>query len=248
MTRGMPRDGQRGQRGQATTEFAVVAMALVPLFLLVVLIGKMADLAHTAQAASRYVAFEAVVRHSGSGWKSDPLLAAEVRRRFFSHPDAPVKTDDVAGDSAAHRNPLWSDHVGRTLLPRLEDSVGAALRIDRFDALPAAYAGALALSTDNLAAATVTVTPAGVPELPPFDTLRLRIEGRTSLLADAWTARGPGAIRERIQSSVRMLPTAPIRPLIDAAGRLPTLVLDPPLRMGEFDWDIVSCDRLVGGC
>jgi hypothetical protein len=246
MTRGSPRPCQRGQ---ATTEFAVVAMALVPLFLLVVLIGKLADLAHTAQAASRYVAFEAVVRHSSSGWKSDALLAAEVRRRFFSHPDAPVKTDDVAGDFAAHRNPLWSDYVGRTLLPRFEDTVGVAMRVDRFDAIPAAaYAGALELSTDNLAAAIVVVTPAGVLGLPPFDTLHLRFEGRTSLLADAWTARGPGAIRQRIEASARMLPTAPIRALIDAAGRLPTLVLDPALRMGEFDWDIVPCDRLVGGC
>jgi hypothetical protein len=239
----------RLQRGQATTEFVVVALALVPLFLLVVLVGKTVDLVHATEAASRYAAFETVVHHSGSGWTNDDALAADVRRRFFSHPDAPVKTHDVAGDFPAHRNPLWSDPTGRPLLPRLDDAVGVATAVDRLDALPAAsFAGALALPSDNLATASVTVTPAGVPGLPPFDTMRLRITRRTALLADPWTARHPGAVRERIESAPPLYPVAPVRGLIDAAGRLPTLVFDPALQVGEFDWDVVPCDRLVGGC
>jgi hypothetical protein len=237
------------QRGQATTEFVVVALVLVPFFLLVVLAGKLADITHTAQQASRYAAFEGVVRHSGTGWKSDVALAAEVRRRFFSHPDAPLKTDDVAGDFTAHRNPLWSDPAGRPLLARLSDTVGVSLHIDRYDALPAAaYADELGLPDRNLSTASVTVRPSDMPALAPFDVPGLHIERHTALLADAWTARDATGIRARIAASSRVLPTGPITSLIDAAGRLPTLVFDPALRMGEFDWDVVPCDRLIGGC
>jgi hypothetical protein len=237
------------QRGQATTEFVVVALALVPLFLLVVHLGKVIDLLHAAESASRYAAFEAVVRHSGNGWKSNTSLATEVRRRFFSHPDAPVKTNDVAGDSSAHRNPLWSNAAGHPLLPRLEDDVGVALHIQAFDTIPAAgFAGALGLSHDNLASAIVTVRPASVARLAPFDTLRLDITRRTVLLADTWTARDPTQVRARIESAPMLYPLASWRALVDVAGALPMLVLDPPLHAGEFDWDAVPCDRLVGGC
>ena len=237
------------QRGQATTEFVVVALALVPLFLLVVHVGKTIDLLHAAEGASRYAAFEAVVRHSGNGWKSDASLAAEVRRRFFSHPDAPLKTSDVAGDFTAHRNPLWSDAGGRPFLPRLDDDVGVALHIDAFDTIPAAgFAGALGLSLENFATATVTVRPASVPRLAPFDTLRLSIARRTVLLADTWTAHDAAQVRARIESAPSLYPVAPWRALVDVAGALPALVFDPPLRAGDFDWDVVPCDRMVGGC
>lgn len=240
---------RRLQRGQAMTEFAVLALALVPLFLLVPLIGQTADLVHATEAASRYAAFEAAVRYTGSTWTPDATLAADVRRRFFSHPDAPIKTGDVAGDFPAHRNPLWSDFAGRPLLPRFADSVNAATQIDRLDAIPAAaFAGPLALPHDNLATASVTVTPAGVPELPPFDHLQLRITRRTVLLADAWSAHPADSTRRRIEAAPAVYPVAAVRALVNTAGQLPPVVLDPPLRVGEFDWDLVPCDRFIGGC
>lgn len=108
------------QRGQSTVEFVVLALALVPLLLIVPLLGKYMDIAQTAAMASRYVAFEGSWRHGSSkdDWKTDPELAREVRRRFFSNSDAPIKTDDTAGDFNAHRNTLWFDHRGAPLLHR----------------------------------------------------------------------------------------------------------------------------------
>ena len=240
---------RRCQHGQATVEWVVVALALVPLIVLVPLLGKSIDLMQAAGTASRYVAFQAVVRHSGNGWQSDEELAAEVRRRFFGNSDAPVKSGDVAGDFAAHRNPLWSDGAGRPLIERFTDSVGVRTDIAGFDAIAAAaYAGPLGLSSDNLVTASVTVRPVPVPGTGAFDTLAWSATRRTALLADAWTARGPAAIRGRIEGAAATFPIAAVRGVIDAAGQLPPLVFDPALRVGDFDWDVVPCDRLIGGC
>jgi len=236
------------QRGQATTEMVIAALVLVPLMLLVPLLGRVVDLVQATEAASRYAVFEAITHRSGAAWAGDAALAEDVRRRFFNHPDAPVKTGDVAGDFTAHRNPLWSDHVGRPSLARLGEQVGVATRRDPLDTPAASYAATLHLAQDNLVSASVTVTPAGVPELPPFDRTTLRIARRTVLLTDPWTAHGNADVRQRIESAPRLYPVAAVRGLIDVAGRLPTLVLDPPLRVGEFDWDVVPCDRLIGGC
>ena len=45
-----------------------------------------------------------------------------------------------------------------------------------------------------------------------------------------------------------MYPIGPAQALVNALGTLPTLIFDPALVVGEFDWDIVPCDRLIGGC
>lgn len=240
---------RRAQRGQATTEFVVLALVLVPLFLGVALIGKYIDMMQATEQASRYVAFEGVARHSGSSWKSDAELALEVRRRFFSNSDAPVKTNDAAGNFAAHRNPIWSDAGGRPLIDNFEERVGVQTQVAGRNAIPMAYwAGGLALSEDNLYTGTVTASPADVPNFRPFDSIGLTISRRTVLLADAWTARDPGSIRGRIEDATGMLPLELARPIVDAIGQVPTLIFDPALELNNFDWDIVPCDRLIGGC
>lgn len=44
------------QRGQALTEFLVISVAMVPLFLLMPVIAKYQDVSHSTQMASRYSA------------------------------------------------------------------------------------------------------------------------------------------------------------------------------------------------
>jgi hypothetical protein len=105
----------RQQHGQALTEFLVVALAVIPLFLLIPVIAKYQDINNATQMASRYVAFDAMTRNDtvSSGWKPVDQLAAEVRRRFFSNPDAPIKTDDVAGNFKANQNLLSEPVLAR---------------------------------------------------------------------------------------------------------------------------------------
>ena len=238
------------QRGQATTEFAVLALALVPIFIAVPLIGKYIDMNQAAEQASRYVAFEAAARNTSSSWKTDAEIAVEVRRRFFSNSDAPVKTNDVAGDFAANRNPVWTDHAGNPLIAKFEDDVGVASATQDYNAIAATalYRGELGLSNSNLYTGNVTVKMADIAGFQPLDQIGLSTSRKTVLLADAWTARDNASIRSRIEGSVLMYPIGPLKGLIDPLGTLPPLLYDPGFTVGDFDWDVVPCDRIVGGC
>jgi hypothetical protein len=241
------------QRGQSTVEFVVLAAVLVPLFLIVPLIGKYIDLMQTTEQASRYVAFEAMARNTRSTWKTDAELGVEVRRRFFSSTDAPVKTNDAAGDYWSDRNPLWSDHTGQPMLDEFAYDVVVNTTVSNKDAIPAtvAYRDELNLSDDNFYTAAISVYPGNVADanLDPFDGLGLEITRRTVILADAWTGFSPADIRGRVEGSFWMYPIEPAKTLInDTLGQVPALIFDPPLKVGEFDWDVVPCDRLIGGC
>lgn len=241
----------RRQAGQATVEFVVLALAVVPLFLVVPLLGKFIDLLQTAELASRYVAFEGTVRNSSNGWKSDAQLATEVRRRFFSNTEASVKTNDAAGDFAAHRNPIWTRPDQQPMLASLLTGVAVQTRLSSQTALADTfYAGELGLPRLNLYDASVTVGPISLAGFAPLDRVQPRATRRTVLLADAWTARGPHQVRDAITDAPKLYPIAmaandPLLPLVE---RLPELIFDPPLKLFAFDWDIVPCDRLEGGC
>lgn len=242
----------RRARGQSTVEFIVLALVLVPLLSIVPLVGKQLDIAQTASTASRYLAFEGMVHHgSGAhGWKPDALLAAEIRRRFFSNSDAPVKTGDVAGDFAAHRNPLWSDHRGDALLPVLATHVDAASRRAALaQPFGAAYAAGMGLNGHSLHAGSVHVTLANVAGLAPFDTLDLTIQRQTTVLVDTWAAAGPHAIRSALRNDgwnpLGHFPYRPLQALV-APLRPFVAVLEgaSPPDIGRVDPEIVPHDRI----
>lgn len=240
------------QRGQSLVEFAMLSLALLPLFLAIPLLGKYLDLAHSAESAARYAAFEATVNDAVTGRKTDARLAEEVRRRFFGTSDAPIKTDDVGGDFAAHRNALWVDHAGRPLLQEFASDV--AVRTQRADApvqtAPVALGNSgFGLSADSVTTAAVTVRPRNVAGLPPFDALSLEVRRHQVLLVDGWGATGTREVARRIAGgSAAVYPIGPLKLLGDTIGQLPTLVLDPPMAVGEVQPDIVPCDRLESGC
>ena len=190
------------QRGQSTVEFLVLALVLMPLFLIVPLLGKQLDIAQTAASASRYVAFEGVVHHGSSlqTWKSDAQLADEVRRRFFSTSAAPVKTAELASDSAEHRNPLWTDHRGEALLPVFDTHIDAGSRREALtQPLGAVFAASMGLDTNTLHTGAVRIALADVAGLAPFDALGLSVQRHTTLLVDPWSASGPAAVRAALR-------------------------------------------------
>lgn len=240
------------QRGQSTVEFVVLALVLVPLVLIIPLLGKYMDIAQVAAVASRYAAFQSTVSHSGAlgGWKSDALLAQEVRRRFFSNSDAPVKTGDTAGDFNAHRNPLWSDHRGDPLLPVFAGNV-AVQATHKSIAQPfgALYAKGLGLPQDNLVTGRITVDIANVAGFEPFDTLNLSVSRATTVLADTWAAGEPATVEDRIKGDgenplgpfaykITDLAAAPIKPFLWLEFGA------PPPDIGRVEPDRVPSDRL----
>ncbi len=242
----------RRMYGQSTVEFLVLALVLLPLFLIVPLLGKQLDIAQTAASASRYVAFEGTVRHGSSlqTWTADAQLADEVRRRFFSTSSAAVKSGDVAGDFAAHRNPLWTDHRGDALLPSFAANVGAASRRTALTQPAAAvFAAGMGMDTHNLHTGSVRIKVADVAGLAPFDALGLSIERHTTVLVDPWSASGP----EAVQAALRREPVSLASPfpfgMLEAATaplRLIPRVLEGAQlpEIGRVEPDRVPADRI----
>ncbi len=214
-----------GQRGQALIESFVGLLALVPLLIAVLWLGKALSMRQATIEGSRLLAFECTVRPAEC---ADPtgqaVLADEVRRRAFSRVDAPIRSAQALPDqpAAAERNPLWVDAAGRPLLERFSD-VGVRLATQSFDAgLAVATSRESALIgnalnllsnlagpgrfglgiTEGLYVATVqmqSVPQAGV--LMPLP--GLRFQARTAILTDPWTATSPyGGEGSSVQSRV----------------------------------------------
>lgn len=255
------------QNGQALTEFLVVALALIPLFLLIPVIAKYQDISHSTQMASRYVAFEATRRYEGAGGnKSEEQLAEEVRRRYFSNPDAPIKTGDVAGDFKAHQNLFWRDPRGNSLIPtlsRIEVRFGdsnapqqsAAFRAasdGRPFSAPLANAQRIGLSAQGIYRAHVVVPlanlPAGLRSYEPFDRLNLEISRNTSVVVDPWTSRSPQQTEDRFGrlAPVQDLLSSGVEALVGAGISVFELGQVSPPRFGRLEqWrDVVPADRL----
>jgi len=225
---------------------------LIPLLLSVPLLGKYMDLAQTTTSASRYTAFEGMVHHSSSlhPWKSDSALADEVRRRFFSNSNAPIKTHDVAGDFNAHRNTLWFDHRSQALLPVFTNNIGASSQRNSLDQpMGALHASGMGLSRSNLNTGMVRVRIADVEGLAPFDTLGLTIQRTTTILADPWSASGSAAVRAAIRNDAwNPAGHLPYRPLQTLVAPLKPFVAvlegaNPP-DIGRVDPDFVPADRI----
>lgn len=196
-------------RGQSTTEFVVLALVLTPLLLTVPLLGKYLDLTQHASQASRYAAFEISVRGPVTV-KDEATVAAEARRRLFSTSDAPIKTNDVAGDFAGMRNPLWNDFRGDHFLPRFADGIThEAARESR--AVPAralaVFAGAngFKLDEDNLYTARINVLPEGPRDFRFWSDgnpgVNLRMNRQTGILIDAWNAASADVVRDKIENA-----------------------------------------------
>jgi hypothetical protein len=260
--------------GQALTEFLVVALALTPLFLLIPMIAKYQDLVYQTQLASRYVAFDATARNAWqNSWKDPAQLAAEVRRRFYSSPDAPIKTNDTAGNFDAHRNLFWRGPANEPLIADFDKDVsisfgdvGSASQAAGFKAskdgdpfnkvggtdVATNIADQLSLNAAGIATGNVSVklanTPAFLKSYQPFDKIDLSITRRTSLVVNGWDADSPRQVVDRIDSRL-LVPGTLLRPIGPVAGVfiLPFeagQVQTPQLGQLDFWQDVVSSDRL----
>lgn len=244
----------RYQSGQSTVEFVVLSLVMVPLLLIVPLLGKYMDIAQTTAAASRYTAFEGTVRHSSStdGWKSDADLATEVRRRFFSNSDAPIKTNDAAGDFTAHRNTLWFDHRGDPLLPQFVKNVGVVTQKDSMSQPLGALAGSFNLPQENLYTGRVNVNIADIKNLKPFDLIGLTTTRWTTVLVDPWAASGPDQVTDKVQNAGLLFPYKPLELIAKPLGLLmsnPVLAIlgtdSSPPEVGRVDPNRVPSDRVL---
>ncbi|HQZ02294.1 MAG TPA: hypothetical protein PKW99_06560 [Thauera sp.] len=241
------------QLGQSTVEFLILALALIPLFVTLPLLGKYLDLTHATEHAARYVAFETSVFGPAVAPKSEAVLAAEIRRRFFGPSDASINSGDGAGNTPAHRNPLWTTPRGEPLLDDFSAQVGVNLR-SRSNPAPvtALLAGehGLKLPGDSEHTASISVSPRNIQGLAPFDTLDLQITRHQVVLSDGWAEASSRAAERRIEDAgLAAYPIAPLKLIGTTVGTvLPRLMLDEAVEVGRVRSEIVPCDRLEGGC
>ena len=252
-------------KGQAVVEFVIFAVALIPLFLLVPLIAKYQDIAHSTQMASRYVAFEAATRNDSSGtFKPVNQLADEVRQRFFSNPNASIKTNDSAGNFKANQNLFWRDPNDKSLIADINSDVTVSFGTGNGSEHSAAFSkiddGAtfvlkneLSLPSRGMYTANVSVRianlPAGLKFYEPFDKINLTMTRSTSVLIDGWAGSRPGAVQAKLDNPL-LSPATLLRPLKPIVT--PTVFLAenfgrvnaPKLGELEFWQDVVPADRL----
>jgi hypothetical protein len=232
--------GAARQRGQALTEFIVIALVLIPLFLLVPAIAKYQDLSHSAEMASRYLAFEQTTRNVGEGkWSTPEQLAMDVRRRFFSNPLSPIKNNDAAGNFRADQNPYWTDQKGDALIRDFDADVRVSFGADQNPSQAGGYSAAsddlpfvfarkpLGLEAPGVFTANISIALADLPApegtyTKTYDTfakLGLVMRRHTSLLLDPWTADGPDQVADRIKDPI-LFPGAllePAAPVVELA-------------------------------
>ena len=247
------------RRGQALTEFLVITLVLIPLFLLLPVIGKYQDISHASQMASRYAAFDAVLRNDGNNSQKSPAqLQNELRQRYFGPAQAGIRSGP---EQEAALKDHWNDPFGNPLIRNPGDialSFGAShgdRHADGYskasDTLLFPWASRAGLSTNGIYRANVAVSLANLPEgvrsIEPFDKLDLTIERHASVLPDAWTAATPVQAEQRFG---RMAPINAAMPedLVSLAVKYVDLGKIEAPRFGNLPaWrDVVPQDRLQG--
>jgi hypothetical protein len=188
-----------------------------------------------------------------------------VRRRFFSNSDAPIKTNDVAGEFDAHRNLFWRGPDDKPLLAKFSDvtvSFGpshGATRSEGFE--PAsdmksfpAVAQWLGLGSNGIYTTNVHIKlanlPAGLKFYEPFDTINLSMVRSSSVLLNPWNAKDTSEVVSRIGSAPGVFPAGTLTKLGTATSVFVTSIdylggVEGP-RLGQLDFwrDVVPEDRL----
>jgi hypothetical protein len=191
----------RYQSGQALTEFVVMCLVLVPLFVLLPMLGKYIDINHATIKASRYVAWERAVGRTNDVGE----IARETRRRYFSRSDVTIKGRDGATDKF-DTNPLWVDSRNNPML-RSYDDIAIALTSGAHP-----NSGWNGLSSDirrkfNLHPTGIVVgkvqadigstSTDAAPVSRLASTMVMRFQARTAIIGDVWAARDASEVEHK---------------------------------------------------
>ncbi len=94
------------QAGQAMVEFTVFALfVMTPIFLMIPVLGKIADMNQKTVLASRYGAWERTISTPTS--KSEATITNEARLRFFARNNKYIVTNEAVNEQNNERSYLW---------------------------------------------------------------------------------------------------------------------------------------------
>jgi hypothetical protein len=245
---------RRGAAGQAMVEFVIAAtLFLIPVFLIIPLLGKYADMKSAVIQAARYNAWERTVWYGGSSsssgdWegndKSESQIKTEMVNKFLT-------------------NNLWYDRAGSAMMASNSNAItnsdapGTANTILGFAVTVADALGPFTLEMKGLYAgtaslSTASITPIGVvlgepSGLQTWESLNLNITDKNVILANGWGANGADHVKRQVQG---LTPTSILaNPVIDAVRWVLVAAglweLTPlTLEFGKIVVDEVPPDRL----
>lgn len=235
------------QQGSALTEFAVIAIVLVPMLSFAPLLAKISDVNQTTIQASRYAAWERTL--APDAVKTDEKLSTEVNNRFFSLPDEAIKTEQGLLGGEKNQNSFWAVQGGQD---RLFKSGGSDSRVATVnEKIPGTAAGTVSQQVSRIGNAMAGFMSDAVWDLENDGLYTARIgvnigsntlfagdetedcgnkknekvfnclKRHNSILADGWGASGPEQVKQRVKSLVPANVLDPIANLAQVVGTLP---------------------------
>jgi len=242
--------------GQAMTEFVVgTTLFLTPLFLIIPLLGKYADMKASVIQAARYVAWERTVWYGGDAssdaWPGNTRTDAEIKTNiptlFFNDPT----TND----------PRWHDRVGVSMMSSSDlsssykDTPGTVNDALSFLIDITSTLGSFTLEMKGLYTGTATVTTAPITPISQglgnpgaietWNNLNLAITDSNVILVNSWNANGADHVKKMTQglTPTSILDNAGVRAGLDVLGVfMPELFKFEP---GKIEPDEVPDDRLA---
>lgn len=264
----------RRQRGQATVEFVIAAMFfLIPLYLIIIALGKFADVQAGASQAARYAAWERTVWLSDTQWKnrmgstantkSTDELRSEIAWRVVGSNRTTIAANDKSRSDLRNGTlSMWTDGEGKPLLERYSDLTlaesGHALSLAEcptcvtpLDLKAGPLTLGIAVPQNNMvvadAAIAVGANSAALKRLFPAYTgyAGLQTSDRVALLPNEWMANGRNGVTTVVQDAV---PTskAPLKTALELAVKpmAPFAMEIIPLKVGDIRPDEIPADRL----
>lgn len=264
MTRMQPSRSATRQNGQAMTEFVIgTLLFLLPLFLIIPMLGKYADIKATAAQSARYVAWERTVWYGGSSasvsWpgnsKSEAQIANEARQRIIAFGQGLSSND---GSNGGYANPgarlLWHNRDATPLLKNYNDAgVGTVSNQNSPDTATGTVLQAITavtsitgfnLETKGLytgsASIKVVTLPIGLSldgtGADRFDPGPLTFTDKNVILANGWSANGSAHVRSQTAgvAPLGLLGDPTLQPVIQAAGCLLLVAFTPEFCLLEI--------------
>lgn len=249
-------------RGQALTEFVVgVTLFVLPVFLIIPLLGKYADMKASVVQAARFNAWERTVWYGGadstdSKWESNEMATDGTGTTIRSQMNKYIFSTDYANVA------LWKDRAGVLMANdpsnaiSNDESPGTANTILGFAVDLAGAVGPFTLEMNGLYSGTATLTTAPITGIgqatansAPIETwsnLNLSITDTNVILANGWNANGADMVKKQTQGL--LLTSMLDNPVIDAL-RWVLVAFTPELaptvlEAGKVEPDEVPDDRL----
>jgi hypothetical protein len=261
MTRHLPtlRLAARRQRGQAMTEFVVgTVLFLLPLFLIIPMLGKYADVKAASAQTARYAAWERTVWYGGASanasWpgnsKTEAAIYNEGRRRVVAFGGVVAAADNNANSfTLAGGRALWRNRDSSAMLQNYSDVAGTMSNTASPDIITEGVIAPItaitsiigfSLETDGLYTGTVAIP---VTTLPIGSSLRtgsfggsfdpgvLTFRDKNAILSNTWAANGKSHVKSQTVglAPLGLLGDATLGPLLQIAGCLALGALAPEI-------------------